>query len=114
MTDKIDPRLALQEARNRIASPNNWCKVHLQIVMADGVVLYCALGALYSAAEQVARRMGLDAAEGMSSAKYSERVLADALPDGCGTIREYNDARTTTHADMLALFDRALEAGDKR
>jgi len=36
-----------------------------------------------------------------------ERLKA-RLPDGFQNIRQYNDARTTKHADVLKLFDRAI------
>jgi hypothetical protein len=34
--------------------------------------------------------------------------LAVQLPDGWSGVVEYNDAPSTTHADILALFDRAI------
>jgi hypothetical protein len=36
------------------------------------------------------------------------RRLAAQLPSGWGSIDVYNDAPTTTHADVLQLFDRAI------
>lgn len=37
-------------------------------------------------------------------------TLHDALPDGQLSIPGFNDADATTHADIMALFDRAIEA----
>lgn len=36
-------------------------------------------------------------------------ALAMALPFGAKSVPDFNDANTTTHADILALFDRAIE-----
>jgi hypothetical protein len=34
--------------------------------------------------------------------------LADCLPPGWTFVQDYNDAPSTTHADILSLFDRAI------
>lgn len=37
-------------------------------------------------------------------------ALMTALPDEWSNTPDFNDAPSTTHADILALFDRAIEA----
>lgn len=39
-------------------------------------------------------------------------ALERQLPDGFCDIETYNDHSATTHADIMALFDRAIEAAE--
>jgi hypothetical protein len=39
-------------------------------------------------------------------------ALGDALPRGRFSVSDYNDDPATTHADIMALFDRAIAAAE--
>ena len=43
------------------------------------------------------------------SIPYDDADVADALLAAASPVTEYNDFHATTHADILALFDRAIE-----
>lgn len=76
-------------ARALIDTPEKWCKGK----MSDGKGRYCALGACY--ADQAA----------------GERVLSAIYEVGVpnsGFLARFNDDPTTTHADVMALFSRAI------
>ena len=92
---------ALIKARELLADPTHWTKqtnakdAHgNQVCVRDPKAsCWCSLGALdYAGAEF----------------EDTELVYA-ALPGWAeNSIAEFNDADTTTHADVLALFDRAI------
>lgn len=87
----------LKEAKALIDSPDKWCKGSL---MAGGKI--CAVGAVYAAAS-CAKRM-------------RERQMLDCLQVGHkeGGLSVYNDHEDTTHADMMALFDKAIAFAERR
>lgn len=93
----VDPVLEiLAGARARLTNPVNWCKSRMGIFGGPT----CAVGAIL-----------------INYADYSEHhAAADALAIALsGTNRWacivfFNDAPSTTHADVLALFDRAITA----
>jgi len=37
------------------------------------------------------------------------KALVDVLPAGRWSVSDYNDAKSTTHADIMALFQRAID-----
>lgn len=39
-------------------------------------------------------------------------ALSDARPEGFASVSGYNDDPKTTHGDIMALFDRAINAAD--
>jgi hypothetical protein len=100
----------LWDARSRVATRSDWMQVRFQ----DGNRL-CIVGALslvsgsrsFNTPNQVERRLA--------------RVLAAQLPPGRSvwvglrffTARQrlmwFNDSRRTSHADVMALFDRAID-----
>lgn len=84
----------LRAARAAIAAPGLWCKNAYE----DGGRC-CAIRALEVA---TCRLLG-DAAFWRA-----RQALRHALPEGFLSVIAYNDAPTTTHADILALFDRAI------
>lgn len=103
----------LAAARRLIEAPEYWTKGHhARDRFGTGVdstssraVCWCALGACERA----------DPRNNGSAAKRA-LVLAlevveprDRVP---ASVAEFNDSETTTHADVLALFDRAIEARD--
>lgn len=100
----------LRAARKLIERPEAWTKKEEARdsdgnsvgATSDYATCWCSLGAV----ERVC---------GGWNARYvaAELALADVLPKHSGAVVwEYNDAPTTTHADILALFDRAIAAAE--
>lgn len=87
----------LQEARALIAQ--GWCQGQMRTVHPDGSQSYCLVGAAFAATPNRIERWAL------------YRLLAQHLPDGFGRFGDvacFNDSPSTTQADALAVFDRAL------
>lgn len=82
----------LQDARHRITNPEDWCKSYFA---ANGAV--CALGALEESCG--GRWIGRE---------YLLRAIPTEFPHR--SVIVFNDDCSTTHADVLALFDRAIAA----
>ena len=80
----------LRRAKSLIDTPDKWIKGD-RVRVVNNQRCYCAVGALE-----------------MAGARF--RPLVRALPGGSYTIVDFNDAPTTTHADVMALFDRAIAA----
>ena len=100
----------LVAARAAIAAPENWCRNCVLIKdMHTGVESYCAWGAVNMAVYG-------SASAGSLLDMPSMEQLFWALPDDSEGKREGFDARagvirynnTHTHAEVLALFDRAI------
>jgi hypothetical protein len=49
----------------------------------------------------------------MMAACLIERAIADVTGRGANTIAAFNDRRTTTHAVLMQVLDRAVELGQK-
>ncbi len=102
----------LRAAREKIATPERWTKGAAARDVNGGkvdaasplAVCWCANGAIYSKPSPYLRP-GL-----RDSATENLRML---LPIGF-YVSTFNDAPTTTHADILALFDRAIAAEEKQ
>jgi hypothetical protein len=89
----------LRVARKLIETPDKWCKGSMEL---DGA--FCAIGACLKAVG--------------GSAPWDKMVIAlqQALQQAgpCASVALWNDALTTTHTDILALFDRAIAAAEKK
>jgi hypothetical protein len=93
-------------AREKIADPKHWIKEEMAVdfegmpcdAQSAHAVGWCALGALCAVTECFSGALSiLQRAVGYtSSSVYS--------------LSRFNDADSTTHEDMLALFDRAIES----
>ncbi len=83
-------REVLIEARKAIANPNGWCQEQSR----SGAAV-CAERAIFDQAETVGE---------------AHRAL-DAIPLPGEALFHFND--THTHAEVLALFDRAIEAANR-
>ena len=119
MTASIAFRAAkiLRGARDFIADPSHWVKFSFgmkgdvdapdELQVADRV---CSLGALGKAA-------GLDGWGCLMTdeAFLAERYLQDVVTkiDDFLSVPEFNDARETTHGDVVAAFDLAIEEACK-
>ena len=106
----------LVKARNKIAEPENWCKsVSSRRKTATGYEVcsvddpkacqWCATGAVASVVTLGSIRKRCD-----------EYVKANDLLDIFSVFDSvvfYNDHKKTSHADIVAVFDRAIEAADQ-
>lgn len=100
----------LQGARELLADEAKWTKG----VMArreDGVQVsaedpratcFCAFGAISKVAPQAPYATAFDIR------CRADKALYAVLPEGFSSVEDFNDADETTHADVLALFDRAV------
>lgn len=84
-------------AKALIDTPDKWIKDRF----ADGGC-FCAAGALKYGS-------GFEAGEVWESAEY--KALLAQVPGG-RPLPSFNDDPNTTHADIMALFDRAIAAQD--
>lgn len=89
-------------AKALITDERNWFKGGYRMEIPTGTVCYCAVGALMTVT-------GLPASLVHDSAEHF------ALEEEVGvnrTVVGFNDNDETTHADILALFERAIAAQD--
>lgn len=91
--------LNLIAARALIATPEKWLKGMLD----NNAGCYCAMGAVRQIAVQPEHQRLWRVSQ---TDEY--KLLCRALPKPYFGIPGFNDARETTHADVLALFDRAI------
>jgi hypothetical protein len=66
---------------------------------------FCAIGAL-------AEAMNIDPVSAKLSMTREFKTLRDSVPEPFYGVWRFNDDEATTHADIMALFDRAIEACD--
>lgn len=93
----------LRSARARIATPETWTKGtaarnltgHDVAANSKEAVCWCAMGALW--------------ADGPLASRVGTSFLRAAI-DGVA-VAKFNDGPDTTHADILALYDRAIALG---
>lgn len=98
----MTPREILVAARERVAK--GWSKrSYARDVTGQpcgygsgAAVSFCALGAIYASADDLIAEI------------TAVQTLRQTL--GVRSIPEFNDDRKTTHADVLAAFDKAIEA----
>lgn len=92
----------LIRARALIEDPKNWSR---KVPQAPTIAPYCAMTACLTAAGY---------SQGYLPSSYPKSLwrLAAALPTAeigiCMSIANFNDHPDTSHADILALFDRAI------
>jgi hypothetical protein len=86
----------LVKARELLSDENHWIKG----TVTDGGKRFCAVGAV----QYVGRYMNYEVS------MLLEHLLRDAMPKGypASHIPTFNDDPHTTHADVLAMFDRAI------
>jgi hypothetical protein len=107
MPDHMTPTDILRAARAKIERPECWTKGtparnksgRRVLPSSRSATCWCSLGALGAVALAWSR---------------AEHFLVDAIPHPyVSSIITYNDAGSTTHADILALFTRAIAAAEK-
>ncbi len=100
----------LQEARELIADPKDWCTGHLAI---EEHAPYCALGAVMKASNwQMINWIGAVTTEQQESFDAAASALAkviDVAPVApyFSSVAQYNNAHS--HECVLAMFDAAIE-----
>jgi len=90
--------LALRKARSALIDPRKWVKGAFHTTVETEVPGHCMLGALGFLAEYSCSTF-------MPGVSY--------LRDCVGDITAFNDALSTTHADVMAAFDLAIEQATK-
>lgn len=122
----MTPLEILTRAREIITPPGNWTR-HYVARNKDGEVTFssspdacqwCAIGAIEAASgSQIIPYPPRDIKVEMDSAL---NTLRSAIPAGFSDPRNggpivsiYNDAKSTSHDDILKLFDRAISAAKK-
>lgn len=99
----MSPTEILTAAREKIATPDAWCKDDYS---RDGK-RFCAVGAIQSAAGCLTFRRTIEfhrATNALASA-----IGGSESDTNEGHILIWNDAPERTHAEVLAAFDRAIE-----
>lgn len=93
----------LRAARDVIAAPEHWtkgavarsCQGHRVHVHGLSAFCFCTVGA-------IRRTMG------SNYSPHPFSALSQCLPGGFKSLPDFNDHPDTTHADVLALFDKAI------
>jgi hypothetical protein len=102
---------ALQDARQWLSDPAHWTKrrawrdrTGMETISADCIGSTCALGAISYGMFRNTRDVDVPL--------YIQAVdaLEASLQSHGGIVPGFNDDPRTTHADILALFDRAISA----
>lgn len=70
---------------------------------------YCSLGALGTIQDQICQTDHVDSNLIYTTCKQAEGFLDKALTTSHASYVHYNDDRNTTHQDIMALWDRAIE-----
>ena len=103
----MTPHEALKAARALIADERNWIKGEYDREV-EGRTCYCADGALMFATDGVG--VPLEGEGNWFAYEGARRALAAHAPRTAHGVINFNDAPDTTHADVLAMFDKAIEA----
>jgi hypothetical protein len=99
----MTPLETLQKAREHLSDPKNWNKDGNYFKDNDrSSGCCCALGALALC------EVGPNPRWSAPHIHDARAALMSALRPGGRTVTSFNDAPSTTHADILALFDRAI------
>lgn len=98
----------LVAAKALIDTPEKWCKG------SDwrGANIYTSTASYAPPAAIRLQMCARSAAQTIDCKRHSgvHVALIAALPDGWRSVAEFNDERRTTHADIMALFQRAIDA----
>lgn len=97
----------LKDARELLSDEKRWTKgmwARTAAMMptdskSEDAVCWCAMGALCRV---------IDYDRDASEFRMATAYLTEALPPSWWGVSVFNDAKATTHADLLAMFDRAI------
>ena len=98
--------------RETLADPRGWVKATYRLRSYEtGHVAYCLVGAIDHCAG--VGSSGLNTREEIDRAARIKRIVRQAIKDVQGyksaiQIERWNDRRETTHADVMAVLERAL------
>lgn len=95
--DEADDLAVLKAARHLIRHRWRWWGGSPLWWFVPGLQRHCALTAVNAAARTCGLRW-----------LWAQDRLTNNLPPGWNSVAELNDHSTTRHADVLALFDRAI------
>jgi hypothetical protein len=96
----IETANALRVAKARIDTPGKWCKHQGD----NGRGALCAFGAIWGMPVAVLRALRAEV----------NRTIGGTCDSDYVSLASFNDAPTTTHADIMALFDRAIAAEEAK
>ena len=104
----------LKSARELIADSAHWCQEDLVETRPDGSYAYCALGAVNNATYQ----LQAETDDVHRKTYFAEcRTIAiwrlEEAIDSNQRLAAFNDDLRTTHADVLAVFDKAINADER-
>ena len=110
----------LEQARSVIATPATWCQGASARSMSGeaddwasaSAVQWCGTAALSKARDAYGFRTG-DRVRLVILTDNALDALQRALPGDWESVQSFNDYHETTHADMLAVYDRAIEATER-
>jgi hypothetical protein len=102
-------KAVLIKSRQLIEHPDTWTKGHFCVLVTvePETWRYCAKGAIGESSRELPCNL-FDAQWGATVELAKAVPCFDRDRSFCGNIYDYNDAPTTTHADVLAWFDRAI------
>lgn len=106
----MEPIIVLKKSRRLISAPQNWTKgVYARdangkeaSATSPSAKSFCIIGAI----NKVVERGTVNAA--------AHNALINAMPGTYPTITQFNDAEETTHADIIAVIDAAIESIQER
>lgn len=99
----------LKQARERIAKKENWCQGHYVKTDDNGNEQYCAIGAIEMSVYASMASHTDDAQFALIMAARIEMISDLEVKEG---LANFNDS--STHAEVLALFDRHIAALEKK
>ena len=99
----MDTVKILKSARNLISDPRRWTQGDYVDRNANGEICYCAIGALAAVQE-------IEPGDDIPGAADLARVITGGSSDYGFWVVRYNDDHA--HADILAIFDEAIEAAE--
>ena len=94
----------LKAAKAKIADPEHWTKRWFARTATDAKCMALSVRAVKWCAVGACETVGADYGRAWS-------LLRENAPGG--SLPALNDAPETTHADIMALFDRAIEAAEQ-
>ena len=110
---------ALKAAKEIIATPEKWCREYYAMdatgacisALSEEAVCFCALGALQRVCIVDLDKCNDYGALYADTASVLYRAIKNSIKKFCD-VASFND--TATHADVIAMFDRAIAAEEAK
>ena len=119
---EINAVAVLQEARDRIATPNSWCKSCDAATAEEEscdwdnkrAVKWCAVGSLYKTLGRHFDRWYKTDVAAQIDIAFDKALVPNPGPyylynTGIVKLTEYNDERWVSHAEIIEVFNKAIE-----